>query len=168
MSQPFIGQLKIVAFNFAPQGWAMANGQIMPISQNSALFSLVGTTYGGDGVTTFRLPDLQGRIPMHATASFALGTSAGEEAHTLSTSEIPSHDHGLPAQTGAASAGLAPVTGNSFASSTTKPYRSGGTPVSLAAGSVGAAGLSQPHDNRQPYLVLNFIIALQGVFPSRN
>jgi microcystin-dependent protein len=168
MSQPFIGQIKIVAFTFAPQGWAMANGQVLPISQNSALFSLLGTTYGGDGVTTFRLPDLRGRLPIHASATFPLGTTAGEEAHTLSPAEMPPHDHRLPAQSGSATPGLAPVTGNSFASSATKPYRSGGTAVPLAAGSVAPAGGSQPHDNRQPYLALNYIIALQGIFPSRN
>ena len=168
MAEPFLGQVKIVAFNFAPKGWALANGQIMPINQNQALFSLLGTTYGGNGQTTFALPNLQGRLPLHFDAVFPLGASAGEETHALTTSEMPPHAHGLPAQTGAASPGLGPVTGNSFASSATQPYRSGGTAVALAAGSVAAAGGSQPHENRPPYLVLTFIIALQGLFPARN
>jgi microcystin-dependent protein len=168
VSEPFLGQIKIVAFNFAPRGWALANGQLLPINQNQALFSLLGTTYGGNGQTTFALPDLQGRMPMHAGAGFTLGASAGEETHTLTASEIPGHTHAIGAQTGAATPGLGPTVGNTFASSPTQPYRSGGAPVALADASIGPAGGSQPHDNRQPFLVLNFIVALQGIFPSRN
>ncbi|MGE5170201.1 MAG: phage tail protein [Rudaea sp.] len=168
MSQPFLGQLKIVAFNFAPRGWALANGQLLPINQNQALFSLLGTTYGGNGQTNFALPNLQGRMPLHVGTAFTLGASAGEETHTLTASEMPAHAHTIGAQTGAATPGLGPASGNTFASSQTQPYRSGGAPVALADASIGPAGASQPHENRQPFVVLNFIIALQGIFPSRN
>src|SRR5512135_10920 len=168
MATPFLGQIKIVAFNFAPKGWALANGQLLPINQNQALFSLLGTTYGGNGTTTFALPNLQGRMPVHFNGATPLGTMAGEETHALITTEMPGHTHPLPAQTGAASPGLGPVTGNSFATSATQPYRGGGIPVPLASGSVVPTGASQPHESRQPFLVLNYIIALQGIFPSRN
>jgi len=168
LAEAFLGQIKIVAFDFAPVGWALANGQLLPINQNAALFSLLGTTFGGNGQTTFALPNLQGRSAMHVDTSFALGQSAGTESHTLTTAEMPPHVHGLPAQSGAAAPGRGPATGNSFASSPIKPYRSGGVPVPLAPGSVTAAGGSQPHGNLQPYLTLNFIIALQGFFPSQN
>jgi microcystin-dependent protein len=173
MSTPYLGQLKIVAFGFAPKGWAMCNGQLLPINQNQALFSLLGTTYGGNGTTTFALPNLQGRAPIHAgnlqpSGSYQIGDAAGETAHTLIQPEMPAHTHELVTVSAAATAG-GPGPIAKFAGATTMPYRT--APASLVgmnSTAMAAAGSSQPHENRQPYLAINYIVALQGIFPSRN
>lgn len=166
MSEPFIAEIKIVSFNFAPRGYALCNGQLLPINQNQALFSLLGTTYGGDGRVNFGLPNLQGRVPFHIGNGFAQGQAGGEAAHTLTVSELPAHTHTLQANNTAATTGL-PGT-NALAQSNTPVYGPAANPVTLAAPSLGNSGGSQPHLNLQPYLVLNFVIALQGIFPSRN
>lgn len=167
MSEPFIAEIKIVSFGFAPKGWALCNGQILQINQNQALFSLVGTTYGGNGVTTFALPNLQGRTPLHTSNTVALGQSAGEENHTLNTSEIPAHPHFA---NGVNAAGDAPApTGTMLAAEATAMYAPpAGNLVNLAAGTIAPAGASQPHNNMMPFLTLNFCIALVGIFPSRS
>jgi microcystin-dependent protein len=166
MSDPFLSEIKIISWNFAPKGWAFCNGQLMPINQNQALFSLLGTTYGGDGRTTFGLPDLRGKIPIHFGSGFDLGQKGGEENHTLTLQELPTHIHVLNVNNG---------TGNSTnppnAVLAKAPANFYGAPNNLAGmnpGSVTNTGGSQPHNNMQPYLTLNFIIALQGIFPSRN
>jgi microcystin-dependent protein len=164
MSTPFISEIKIVSFNFAPKGWALCNGQLLPINQNQALFSLLGTTYGGDGRVNFALPNLQGRVPNHFGNSFTLGELGGEIAHTLNISELPAHTHtplgndtDPPTASGAAGNLWGHVTGR-YATSSDSAMNPAG---------VGNTGGSQPHDNMSPYLVLNFIIALQGIFPSQ-
>ena len=182
MSTPFLGELRIVSFNFAPKGWAMANGQFLPINQNQALFSLLGTMYGGNGQTTFALPDLRGRIPMHVGDGNTQGQAMGQEFHTITQSEMPAHNHALMANTttapntnsNTAVAGTStlgqtigsPPTGANFSLSLYTPTLTNLT--SLAPQSVGNTGGSQPHENRQPWTTLNVIIALQGIFPSRN
>lgn len=166
MSTPFLSEIKIVSFNFAPKGWALCNGQLLPINQNQALFSLLGTTYGGDGRTTFGLPNLQGRIPGHMGNGFTLGEVGGETAHTLNVSEIPTHIHVANANSTLAT-GTTPA--NSFwATQDHAAYNATTDGSKLAAGAVGNTGGNQPHENMSPYLVLNFIIALQGIFPSQN
>jgi microcystin-dependent protein len=173
MTTPYLGQVKVVAFNFSPRGYAFCNGQILPINQNQALFSLLGTTYGGNGQTTFALPNLQSRTPIHSGqliggGNYALGQTGGEETHTLISSEMPTHTHELPGVNLPATAG-GPGANAKFANAATNPYRTGSAAVApMSAGSVAPTGGSQPHENRQPYLAINFIIALQGVFPSRN
>ena len=181
MSTPFMGELKIISWNFAPQGWAFANGQFLPINQNQALFSLLGTTYGGNGQTTFALPDLRGRAAMHVGDGNTQGQAMGQEFHTVTTSEMPQHNHVMnqntttaaTANTNTAAAGFSlgqtigsPPTGASFPISLYQNNVAGLNP--LAPQSVTNIGGSQPHENRQPYSVLNVIIALQGVFPSQN
>ncbi len=172
MADPFVAEIRIFPFNFAPKGWAFCNGQPLPISQNTALFSLLGTTYGGDGQSTFALPDLQGRAPMHpgqgpGLSLQLLGESSGSETETLLQSEMPAHSHALstfndvgedriPGPTEA----MARSTGGSL-------YAAAGALVSLAPGALPPAGGSLPHNNLMPYLTLNFNIALQGVFPPR-
>src|SRR6266571_3210825 len=163
MSEPFLGELKVISWNFPPKGWAFCNGQLLPINQNQALFSILGTTYGGDGRTTFGLPNLQGRSPVHVGQGVTLGERAGEEAHTLISSEMPSHNHNPFANTALASTG-SPA--NNFWSATGSYAASGNNSMNPAQ--ILPAGGSQPHDNMTPYLVLNFIIALQGIFPSQN
>ncbi len=167
MSEFFIGEIRIVSFNFVPKGWASCDGQILPINQNQALFALLGTTYGGNGVTVFALPDLRGRMPVHMGNgngnNYVIGQSGGEVAHTLSNSEMPMHTHTMVATTASAAAGVGPATGVP-AVAAHAPYRSGGSTVSMKLNS---AGSSQPHYNMQPYLGLIFCIALQGIFPSR-
>ena len=165
MSTPFLSEIKIVSFNFPPKGWALCNGQLLPINQNQGLFSLLGTTYGGDGRVNFALPNLQGCVPNHMGNGFTLGERGGETAHTVNISELPAHTHTpLGNQTNPASS--ASAAGNVW----------GFVPNDYAAASnaamnpacVSATGGNQPHDNMSPYLVLNFIIALQGIFPSQN
>lgn len=169
MADAFIAEIRIVGFNFAPTGWAFCNGTILPISQNTALFSLLGTIYGGNGQTTFALPNLQGRMPLApgqgpGLSPRSLGESAGVEVVTLLASEIPSHTHSIPS-----SSAVAPTAGVSGAPSlsSAKPYHPGPADVSASAGAVSAAGANQPHNNMPPYLAMNFIIALQGIFPPR-
>lgn len=163
---PFIGEIKIVAFNFPPKGWALCNGQLLPIAQNQALFSILGTTYGGNGVTTFALPNLSGRVPVHAGTQTGLGQAGGAEIHTLIAAELPTHSHIVNASTNTADQLL--PTNNYWASNTgATPYASSAATV-LSPSAIALAGGSQPHENRPPFLVLNFIIALVGIFPSHN
>ncbi len=164
MSEPFLSEIRIFSFNFAPKGWAMCNGQLLPINQNQALFSLLGTTYGGNGQTTFALPDLRGRVPIHF-GSHTLGERAGEEAHTLNLNEMPAHLHQEMASSSVGDA-VNPI-GAALASAS-NVYRMADSLTSLNPASVSNVGGSQPHENRQPFLTLNFCIALQGIFPSRN
>lgn len=172
MSEPFIGEIKIFAGNFAPRGWAFCQGQIVAISKNTALFSLLGTTYGGDGQTTFALPDLRGRAPMHygqgpGLSNRSLGEVTGAESVTLLAAQIPAHGHQPQASTAAVSAAYGP--GSAPGTSTTTNFYGAGTPqVAIAPQAVDAAGGGQPHDNMAPYLAMSFIIALEGIFPSRN
>jgi microcystin-dependent protein len=168
---PYLGQLMPISWNYAPKGWAFCNGQLLPINQDQALFSLLGTTYGGDGRTNFALPNLQGRIPISFSGNFVQGQVGGEIAHTVSISELPAHTHQLNAST--VGTGLLPKpNGNSPGAPTGTPPRSLYGPaqnlVGMAAQSVSNIGGSQPHENEQPYLVINWVIALQGIFPSRN
>ncbi len=171
MSDPFIGEVMMFAGNFAPQGWADCNGQLMAINQNTALFSLLGTTYGGDGIQTFGLPDLRGRTPIHAgngpgLSPRTLGELSGVESVTLLPSQIPSHTHTLRAAATASTG----TPGNGVALATTsgaKVYRAATNPVAMGNG-LTAAGGNQPHANMQPYLGVRFIIAVEGIFPSRN
>lgn len=170
MADPFVAEIRILPTNFAPRGWAFCHGQILPISQNTALFSLLGTTYGGDGKSNFALPNLQGRAPMHpgqgpGLALHDLGEVNGAETVTLTPAQMPSHTHQLTADSGA------PTTGNPTNAVLASPaaLRKYSAALDLEKmAPVGAAGGSQPHNNMQPYLTLNFCIALQGVFPPRN
>ena len=165
MAEPYTGEIKIVGFDFAPKGWAVCNGQVLPISQNQALFSLLGTTFGGDGRTTFALPNLQGRAPVHVGNEVPLGQSAGEERHTLTIGEMPAHPH-LASGTSNGPAAGSPV-GNVWATltATQNPYSQAAN-ATMVANALQMAGGGQPHANMQPYLVLHYIIALFGVFPS--
>lgn len=165
MSMPFLGEVKMVGFNFAPRGWAYCNGQILSIAQNTALFSLLGTTYGGNGQTTFALPDLRSRTPVHPGPTISLGQKSGEETHTLIVSEIPQHTHvaqghtGAPDSSGPGNAAWATGGSNAYATAAN---------ATLNPASVAPTGGSQAHENMPPYLVINFVIALVGIFPSRN
>ena len=166
MGTPFLSEIKIVSFNFAPKGWAICNGQILPINQNQALFSLLGTTYGGNGQTTFALPNIRGRVPLHFGSSFIIGQVGGEASHTLIQSEMPAHTHFL--QAGKVAATTATLNGGLLSEAPGGIYGNFANSVAILPSTITNVGGSQPHENRQPYLVLNFIIALQGIFPSRN
>jgi microcystin-dependent protein len=172
MGTPFMSEIKIISWNFSPQGWAFCNGQFLPINQNQALFSLLGTTYGGNGQTTFALPDLRGRAPIHMGNGFVEGQVGGQEFHTVTQSEMPAHNHFVQASTQQANSAFvevaSPASKNVFATVTGGIYGNFSNLVALNPESVANTGGSQPHENRQPFLVLNYIIALQGVFPSRN
>lgn len=166
MAEPFLSEIRIMSFVFAPTGWALCNGQLLPINQNQALFSLLGTTYGGDGRVNFALPDLRGRTPIHMGSGHTLGERGGEQAHTLSIAEIPTHTHVL---NGSSTAADAPVPSNFLLADTpTKIYGPAANLAALNAGTVTNTGGSQAHLNMQPFLTLSFCIALQGIFPSRN
>jgi len=169
MSEPFLAEIRMVGFNFAPRGWAFCDGQILPINQNQSLYSLLGTTYGGDGRTSFALPDLRGRTPIHVGEGHREGEKSGEETHTLSGNEMPSHSHPFNAINEPAS-GRTDQPANQFLSKAASDLYSTeiGNLVPLGSGSVVNAGGGQAHENMQPFLALNFCIALQGLFPSRN
>ena len=165
MSEPFLAEVRIVGFNFAPRGWAFCDGQILPINQNQSLYSLLGTTYGGDGRTSFALPDLRGRVPMHVGNGHTQGQKSGEETHTLAANEMPNHDHTARASSGQADTNVA--AGN-ILSQALNAYHDSGTNTELRPGTTANVGGGQAHNNMQPSIAVNFCIALQGLFPSRN
>ena len=164
MSEPFLSEIKIVSFGFAPKGWTTCAGQLLPINQNQALFSLLGTTYGGDGRVNFGLPNLQGRVPMHMGSGHTLGERGGEQNHTLLITELPAHNHTWNVLT--TNAATESPTGNLLGGG--QFYNTGGSQVAMGPGQMSNTGGSQAHLNMQPYLALNYIIALQGIFPSQN
>lgn len=166
MAEPFLSEIRLMSFGFAPRGWALCNGQLLPINQNQGLYSLLGTTFGGDGRVNFALPDLRARTPIHVGGGHTLGERGGEQAHTLSVGELPTHTHALNATSTAAS--LDTPGGNVPGQININGY---GGPASLGAtnpGTITNTGGSQAHQNMQPFLTINFCIALQGIFPSPN
>jgi microcystin-dependent protein len=166
MAEPFLSEIRLMSFNFAPKGWAMCNGQLLPINQNQALFSLLGTTFGGDGRVNFALPDLRGRVPIHVGSGHTLGERGGEQAHTLSQSEMPAHTHSLMASS--TPGNQAVPLNNVLASPLNLTYRAPDALTTLRPETIASVGGSQAHLNMQPYLTLTFCIALQGIFPSPN
>ena len=171
MAEPFLSEIRIMSFNFPPKGWAMCDGQLLPINQNQGLFSLLGTTYGGDGRVNFALPDLRGRAQIHMGSGHTLGERGGEQAHTLSIGEIPTHTHVANATNDphtTSPENYQPLPANALFAVVNNLYVSPLTnPVALMAGTATNVGGSQAHLNMQPFLVLNFCIALQGIFPSQ-
>lgn len=171
MSEPFLGEIRLFGFNFAPTGWAMCNGQILPITQNTALFSLLGIQYGGNGTSTFGLPDLRSRIPLHqgqgvGLSPYSTGEIVGAETVTLTAAQMPSHSHNVQASNGSATSKK--PSGNVPGHPTEDVYSAAPDGTVMDSGMIAPAGQSLPFDNRQPLLVVNFCIALQGIFPSRN
>jgi microcystin-dependent protein len=171
MSSPYLGEIRIISFNFAPKGWAFCNGQTMAIAQNQALFALLGTYYGGNGIQTFNLPNLQGRAPMFYNNGYVIGQTGGEAAHTLLATEMPAHAHLTSVNSTAANQGgpLNATTGakNYWGNGNQPAYATAQT-ATMNPAALAIAGGSQPHENRSPFLVLNFVIALSGIFPSRS
>jgi microcystin-dependent protein len=181
VASPYVSEIRMMAFNFAPRGWALCNGQTLAIQQNQALFALLGTTYGGNGTTTFQLPNLQGRIPLHMGPGFIEGQNAGEVTHTLTLPEMPSHSHLVQAKNAQADLDATGTTPGptvvlAQAAASTNPVKDvqiyGTLPINsagnFASGAISMTGGNQPHPNQQPYLVISFCISLQGIFPSRN
>jgi microcystin-dependent protein len=171
MANPFLGEIRMVGFSFAPVGWAFCNGALMAIAQADALFNLLGTIYGGDGVNTFGLPDFRGRIPIHmgqgpGLSNYVVGQRAGDENVTLLPSQLPSHHHALQASSDAAS--TASPSGAFLGQTTVPAYFPGPATAAMSISSIGPSGGNLPHDNTMPFLCINFIIALNGIFPSRN
>ena len=166
MAEPFLGEMRIFSFNFPPKGWALCNGQLLPINQNQALFALLGTTYGGDGRVNFGLPNLQGRVPVHFGNGFALGQSGGAQSHTLSLPELPMHTHPVRAANSAADTNTA--TAAAYLGRQAGTYRAASNLVPMAPTAISNVGGGQAHLNMQPYLTLSVCIALQGIFPSQN
>jgi microcystin-dependent protein len=173
MSSPYVGEIRMFAGNFNPNGWAFCNGALIPISENEVLFQLIGTTYGGDGVNTFALPDLRGRVPLHmgtgGGSSYVIGEPGGVETVTLTIGQIPAHSHMVNATN---SNQVQVPAGNTFPAGSTPQSRNvygplGGTAVQMSSGMIAPTGGSQPHENRQPFLCINFIISLFGIFPSQ-
>lgn len=166
MSEPFLAEIKIISWNFPPKGWAYCNGQLLPINQNQALFALLGTTYGGNGQTNFALPNFQGRAPMHVGNGHILGERGGETSHTVTSSEMPAHTHFVTASNSVGN--TEDFGGHILASPNEQLYTTSPPTTNLYPPTITSVGGSQPHENMAPYLVFNFIIALQGIFPSRN
>jgi microcystin-dependent protein len=179
MSEPYVGEIRMAGFNFAPVGWALCNGQLLAIAQNEVLFTLIGTTYGGDGQVTFGLPNLQGRIPINqgqgpGLSPYAIGQSGGSETAALTAAQLPQHGHALQAKADAASS--ANPTGDYLARASIPSLPSGGVPVytpasaaaAMNAGAIAPSGASQPHENMMPFQCVNFIISLFGIFPTQN
>ncbi|MGN6255749.1 MAG: phage tail protein [Solirubrobacterales bacterium] len=162
MAEPFLGELRLMSFNFAPKGWAQANGQLLPINQNQPLFSLFGTMYGGDGRVNFALPDLRGRVPIHMGAGHIQGEKAGEEFHTLSQAEMPAHNHIIQASSQAGNQAAPSILAESE-----NTYRTADELTTIHPSTIAFTGGSQPHENRSPFTVLVWCVALQGIFPSR-
>jgi microcystin-dependent protein len=165
MAEPFLSEIRIMSFVFAPKGWALCNGQLLPINQNQALFSLLGTTFGGDGRVNFALPDLRGRTPIHVGDGHTLGEKGGEQAHTLSIAEMPTHTHAI---NGTALDADTPVPTSNLFATVSNVYTPAVNLTSINPATVGNVGGSQAHLNMQPFLTLSFCIALQGIFPSPN
>lgn len=166
MSEPFLAEVRMVGFNFAPKGWAFCDGQVLPINQNQTLYSLLGTSYGGDGRTNFALPDLRGRTPIHVGEGHDIGQKAGTESVKLAVSQIPAHTHTAMASSTAANQSR--PAGAVLASADVYRAPEAATSTALKSGSISNVGGSQPHNNMQPYIVIDFCIALKGLFPSRN
>lgn len=166
MSEPFLSEIKLVSFNFPPRGWALCNGQALPINQNQALFALLGTVYGGNGQTTFNLPNLQGRAPIHMGSGHTLGEAAGSTAVTVNIQQMPTHPHALFASSN--SNGTQALPTGAFLAPLNNTYNAPNSLTTLNSQSVTSVGGSQAHTNMMPYLTLNFCIALQGIFPSQN
>jgi microcystin-dependent protein len=164
MGQPYVGEIRIFCGNFAPLGWSFCQGQTIDIATNDVLFNLIGTTYGGDGQNTFNLPNLASRLPVHAGPGFVIGQSGGAESVTLTTSQIPAHSHVPEAYAGPGT--NATPSGGVWAESSLSPYSSAAPTVAMSSAALGASGGSQPHDNMHPFLAVNFIISMFGVYPS--
>jgi microcystin-dependent protein len=163
VAEPFLSEIRVMSFTFAPKGWAQCNGQLLPINQNQALFSLLGTTYGGDGRVNFALPDLRGRTPIHVGSGHTLGERGGEQAHTLSIAELPTHTH--PFNASQANANI-PTPGNAMFGTSNNMYAAPAALTSISPQTITNVGGSQAHLNMEPFLTLTFCIALQGIFPS--
>ncbi len=168
MAEPFLAEVRLMSFNFPPKGWALCNGQLLPINQNQGLFSLLGTTFGGDGRVTFALPNLQGRVPIHVGGGHTLGERGGEQAHTLNIAEIPTHTHVVTVSGDLATTNQPDSSVTFSASSGANLYASATNLVAMSPSAVSNTGGSQAHLNMQPFQVLNFCIALQGIFPSQS
>ena len=166
MALPYVGEIRIFAGNFAPAGWMFCEGQVLPISENETLFNLIGTTYGGDGESTFALPDLRGRLPLHMGGGFTLAETGGVETVTITTQQIPAHSHAMLASTGPGTQND-PTNAVTAGSPSVTLYEADVTDANMAASAVGSTGGSQPHENFQPYLCLSFIISLFGIFPTQ-
>ncbi len=173
MQEPFIGSIVLFCGNFAPRGWALCDGQLLPIAQNTALFSILGTTFGGDGRTTFALPDLRGRVPLHpgsgpGLSNYTLGEAAGAESVTLISTQMPAHNHSVAAPCSDSGPSTPSPVGAVAANQDQTPFYAASGSAAMAAATSTVAGGNQPHENRQPLLAINFIIALEGIYPSRN
>lgn len=164
MAEPFLAEIRMMSFSFPPRGWALCDGQLLPINQNQALFSLLGTTYGGNGATNFALPDLRARVPIHVGSGHTLGERGGEQAHTLSMAELPMHAHTIQ---GSSANADTPVAAGNVLAAANNVYASATNLVALQPTTLTNVGGSQPHLNMQPFLTLSFCVALQGIFPSR-